>query len=308
MPPAETLPPEIRALARRQAMALRDDSWESDVARLVRSIGPATGQRHPIAPPRWPFRVDWRIAAGVVGLIVLALVIGDLRSGEPGTDAAPATVDGGPGIEKAPGVESAAAAAPSSGGRELAIPAVSQVGSRGLIYTLMSARLDSGGSSDTLRLRVALENESGRRRQLLGRHVSPGSRRQRAGAQQPPERPGRRPRHLGGDRDLQRAERHETRRAAHHHSRHGGRDPPGLLGPRGGNARPVPVAQRAGHRHVDQHGGSPAGDQSRDVGDADRRRHATVRQRAAGGPGAADGRLRARRCRHGRPHASARGG
>jgi len=157
MPPADALPQEIRALARRQAVSLRDDTWDSDVARLVRSFGPGVGEPRRLAPPRLPFRVDWRIAAGVVGLMVLALVIGALRSGEPGTDAAPA--DSAPGTEPAPGVESAAAAA-SSGGRELAIPAVSQVGSRGLIYTLMSARLEPGGSSDTLRLGIALENET----------------------------------------------------------------------------------------------------------------------------------------------------
>ena len=160
MPPADALPQEIRALARRQAVSLRDDTWDSDVERLVRSLGPAVGEPRRLAPPRLPFRVDWRIAAGVVGLIVLALVIGALRPGDPGTDAGPAPVDGVPVTEPAPGVESAATAAPSSGGRELAIPAVSQVGSRGLIYTLMSARLEPGGSSDTLRLGIALENDA----------------------------------------------------------------------------------------------------------------------------------------------------
>ena len=161
MPPADALPQEIRALARRQAVSLRDDTWDSDVERLVRSLGPAVGEPRRLAPPRLPFRVDWRIAAGIVGLFVLALVIGNMRSGDPGADAAPgpAPVESVPAAQPAPGVEPAAAA-PASGGRELAIPAVSQVGSRGLIYTLMSARLEPGGSSDTLRLRMALENES----------------------------------------------------------------------------------------------------------------------------------------------------
>jgi hypothetical protein len=161
MPPADALPQEIRALARRQAVSLRDDTWDSDVERLVRSLGPAVGEPRRLAPPRVPFRVDWRVAASVVGLIVLALVIGALRSDESGTGADPAPVDGVPVSDPAPGIESAAPVpAPASGGRELAIPAVSQVGSRGLIYTLMSARLEPGASSDTLRLRVALENES----------------------------------------------------------------------------------------------------------------------------------------------------
>ena len=39
MPPADALPPEIRALARRQAVSLRDDTWDADVARLVQIAG-----------------------------------------------------------------------------------------------------------------------------------------------------------------------------------------------------------------------------------------------------------------------------
>ena len=51
MPPADALPQEIRALARRQAVSLRDDTWDSDVARLVRSLGPAVGEpRRPRRP------------------------------------------------------------------------------------------------------------------------------------------------------------------------------------------------------------------------------------------------------------------
>jgi hypothetical protein len=159
MPAAEGLPQEIRALARRQAVALRDDTWDSDVARLVRSLEPAMGEpRRRTAAPRLPFRVDWRVAAAAT-LLVLALVFNALRSGEPGAAEAPAPSEAALPIETAPAVEPAATA-PPRGTRELAIPAVSQVGSRGLVYTLMSARLEPGGSSETLRLRVALENEA----------------------------------------------------------------------------------------------------------------------------------------------------
>ena len=52
MPPADALPQEIRALARRQAVSLRDDTWDSDVERLVRSLGPAVVEPRRLAPPR----------------------------------------------------------------------------------------------------------------------------------------------------------------------------------------------------------------------------------------------------------------
>ena len=61
--------------------------------------------------------------------------------------------------ESAPRVEPAVSGGnPSRSARELAIPQISQVGSKHLIYTLMSASLEQGGASDTLRARVALEN------------------------------------------------------------------------------------------------------------------------------------------------------
>ena len=161
MPPADTLPPEIRALARRQAVALRDDTWDADVARLVRSVQPAMAPS-PRVPPRTalPFRVNWRVAAGVVALGVLALVVNALRSGEtePGENAA--AVENAPTANPVPVTEPVAEKPSVPGTRELAIPAVSQVGLRGLIYTLMSARIEPGGSSNTLRLRVALENNA----------------------------------------------------------------------------------------------------------------------------------------------------
>jgi hypothetical protein len=165
MPPAEALPPEIRGLARRQAVSLRDDTWDADVARLVRSLeGAIRTQRGAALPPKLPFRVNWRFAAAVVvGLVIVALAFNSLRSDE-------APPDGGTPVDTS-GADPAAvvaepappAATATAGGRStgnVAIPRVSQVASRGLIYTLMSARIEPGVPSDTLHLRVALDNTS----------------------------------------------------------------------------------------------------------------------------------------------------
>jgi hypothetical protein len=169
MPPADALPSEIRGLARRQAVALRDDTWDSDVVRLVRSLETATPPRAPRVAAATGFRLDWRVAAGVAALVVLALVVNALRSDAPDGDgvvaSSPPTAlpPAGPVPAAEPVPTPAEAAAPSTaapaGTQDLAIPAVSQVGSRGLVYTVMSARLEPGGSSDTLRLRIAVDND-----------------------------------------------------------------------------------------------------------------------------------------------------
>ena len=160
MPPAEALPAEIRGLARRQAVTLRDDTWDSDVVRLVRSLETPTSLREHRMPVATGFRLDWRVAAGVAALIVLALLVNGLRSDVPDNRAAigsgqPATPAG----EPAPVAEPSLSTAVPAGSRDLAIPAVSQVGSRGVVYTVMSARLEPGSATDVLRLHVALENE-----------------------------------------------------------------------------------------------------------------------------------------------------
>jgi hypothetical protein len=164
MPAAEALPQEIRGLARRQAVALRDDTWDADVARLVRSLeGAIRTERAPVMPPKLPFRVNWRVAAAVAGLVIVALAFNSLRSDDaPSATEAPidtSVAEPAAGVaEPAPPAvtTSAGAVAPGS----LAIPRISQVASKGLIYTVMSARIEPGGSSDTLHLRVALDNTS----------------------------------------------------------------------------------------------------------------------------------------------------
>jgi hypothetical protein len=170
MPPADALPAEIRGLARRQAVALRDDTWDSDVVRLVRSLETAAQPLQPRVSAAKGFRLDWRVATGVAALVVLALIVNGLRSDAPDGDAvvtsnqptaSPAIEPARPAIEPdPPATEPAPPTTTPAGARDLAIPAVSQVGSRGVIYTVMSARLEPGGSSDTLRLRIGLDNEA----------------------------------------------------------------------------------------------------------------------------------------------------
>jgi hypothetical protein len=55
------LPPELQALAKRQAVVLRDDRWHDDVAQLAREL------RAALRLPRMP---TWALGAGVVALAV----------------------------------------------------------------------------------------------------------------------------------------------------------------------------------------------------------------------------------------------
>jgi hypothetical protein len=170
MPPGDALPSEIRSLARRQAVSLRDDMWDADVARLAQSLQPALASTPPPLPASsFPRAARWTGAAvaalGLLALLVYAL--GGQDAAERSTSATEAPPANVPVEERAggsPAVDLVTPANPTvgnpGGARELSIPRVSQVGTSGLVYTLMSARLEPGAPSDTLHLRVALENES----------------------------------------------------------------------------------------------------------------------------------------------------
>lgn len=67
MPTADDLPATIGALARRQAFALSDPGWSSDVARLTESI-------RPLLPLQQRFSLRHRIAWIVIGIGLIALL------------------------------------------------------------------------------------------------------------------------------------------------------------------------------------------------------------------------------------------
>jgi hypothetical protein len=71
LPPAQALPEDLGALAKHQAMTLRDESWNQDVDRLIDAIG---------RPHRWDFvalRAVFAIVAIVVGVKLLVPLLPD---------------------------------------------------------------------------------------------------------------------------------------------------------------------------------------------------------------------------------------
>jgi hypothetical protein len=140
MPPAADLPPAIARLAHRHAIALRDDTWESDVDRLAGLIRPPRLHRLPLT---------WPVAAAIaLAVIVIAgfLARSDDGTAQPETAAADAA---------APAV----AAASSFPAYALRVPPVAEVAHGTLLYTLLSGSVAPHGAANELRLRVRVSNE-----------------------------------------------------------------------------------------------------------------------------------------------------
>lgn len=95
MPRREDLPPELRPLARRNAIELSDGRWRYDVERLVNSLDgllPDAGIRRRAAPPApspavsgWRPALEGAAVAGLAGLLGrrLAESIGKLKEAQP---------------------------------------------------------------------------------------------------------------------------------------------------------------------------------------------------------------------------------
>jgi hypothetical protein len=146
MPAPEALPEDIRPLARRHAMNLRDDAWDHDVDRLAGAIaGPATSGRAALKP-RWLMAAA---AAVVLGALVVFLARDRGGVSSTATDAS------------APANESSTAATASipAHGYGIAVPRPAEV-AHTLVYTLLSATVTPlGRGTSELRLRVQFAND-----------------------------------------------------------------------------------------------------------------------------------------------------
>ena len=103
IPDAAQLPPELRALAGRNALELDNTRFEADMARLVRELRAALGAAAaaPTSTRRWA-RTSWWLAAALVGAAAMGALWQAQRStaplsssrGEPGAATARAAVNG----------------------------------------------------------------------------------------------------------------------------------------------------------------------------------------------------------------------
>ena len=157
MPSAEDLPASIRALSRRHALSLRDETWDADVDRLVKTLEKKIGRRTltgDISPfsrvPRFsPGRlIGWCILA--VALLAAAMFLNrgaEIPDSEtPPPDATAMTSTG---------------AAPTEPALAIAMPRLAEAAHGHLIYALLSGAVASTGNATTLRLRIRISNEGG---------------------------------------------------------------------------------------------------------------------------------------------------
>jgi hypothetical protein len=156
MPAAGELPENIRPLARRHAVSVRDETWDTDVDRLVTVIegaGAAGAPPRPDAPVSGP-RL-W-VAAGIAVLVVGLLLFTQSRGGRDRDSRDPVATSGSPAGNAPP-------AATTSTGSAIApytidIPRVAEAAFDDLIYSVVSGNVSARGDANELRLRVRLMN------------------------------------------------------------------------------------------------------------------------------------------------------
>jgi hypothetical protein len=152
MPAPEALPENIRPLARRHAMNLRDDAWDHDVDRLAGVIAGVTpgAMAQPeagasIARPTPTLKTRWLVAGAAVVLAGLLLAF---LLNRPGADVSSPT----------PSHSTPATAAIPTQRYGVAVPPIAEV-AHTLIYTLISANVTPlGNMSNELRLRFQFAN------------------------------------------------------------------------------------------------------------------------------------------------------
>jgi hypothetical protein len=152
MPAAADLPETIRALGRRQAISVRDETWEADMDRLAASLREAAAPAVPVVAPRPGGRQPWsRGALGAVAAVVLVVAAAGLfwrsrnAGSAPGSGAAPADS-----TNQSPDGATFAIDAPSTG---------SEVSIGDLIYVVLSGSVQRRGGSQRVWLRIRASNE-----------------------------------------------------------------------------------------------------------------------------------------------------
>lgn len=188
MPAAADLPESIRALARRHAAWLRDETWDEDVDRLVRAVrkalgppaesrqsgtaaaAPAAGAATSLAGAGWH---KWAAIAAAVGVVTAAAVVLQLRGASdrgargstPQVSERPTTPeqDVPTPVGSAASVPSPPNSVPTTGAptslSAIATPRVAEVAYGSLIYTVLAGSIEPHGNTGTLRLRIRCSND-----------------------------------------------------------------------------------------------------------------------------------------------------
>ena len=157
MPAAGELPENIRPLARRHAVSVRDETWDTDVDRLVtviESASAATAPARPDAPISGP-RL-W-VAGGIAVLVVGLLLFTQSRGGRDRDSRGSGTTSGSPTTGSGP-VAGSSAATGATTPYTIDIPRIAEAAFGDLTYSVVSGNVSSRDDANELRLRVRLMN------------------------------------------------------------------------------------------------------------------------------------------------------
>jgi TIR domain len=176
MPNPDDLPPEINALGRRQAITLREETWESDVDRLASVITQHCGVRETARPMTQPMAAKTTgrgrlVAFGAAALVVVILAMKFAFGGGGKADGASSeslnrasttgVSDATPvGSKDQPAATTSVATIPAATGRgyAIAIPPHAEFSHEELVYTLVAGSVAPQGASRTLWLRFRIAN------------------------------------------------------------------------------------------------------------------------------------------------------
>jgi hypothetical protein len=153
MPAASALPDSIQALGRRQAVTLRDDTWENDVDRLATAIRRQLGE---VVPAKAGART-WRRWA--IGAAVLAVLLAGAWLFRVGLDSGETSVVSTDLQSSSPAPTPAAGAADTGAAFAIEIPRMPEISHGDLIYTVLAGSVRPGVPTSTLWLRVRVSNE-----------------------------------------------------------------------------------------------------------------------------------------------------
>jgi len=156
MPAASQLPENMRALTRRHAVSIRDETWDADVDRLAAVV-------EKVVPPPASFEKAARAltpktiaaVAGAIALVVALAVWIPSRGPSSGEPSPPAI---------SPSASTSSGAAPATGGGAVGapytidIPRIAEAAFGDIIYSLVSGNVSFRENENELRLRIRVTN------------------------------------------------------------------------------------------------------------------------------------------------------
>ena len=165
MPTAAELPENMRTLARRQAVTVRDETWDSDVDRLVNVIESAISMRDP-ARADAPISAARLWVAAALAVVIVGLLVFNGRRLKPVDGSGPQTgvSDAAGSIETPPAANTGDGGAPVStaGGSPytIGIPRIAEAAFGDVVYAVASGNVVMRGDGPELRLRIRVTNSA----------------------------------------------------------------------------------------------------------------------------------------------------